>query len=361
MPDKKTALMMAAGTGGHVFPALAVARELADQGYDIHWLGTPHGMENRLVGGAGFTLHPVSIKGLRGKGALGLLMAPLRVLQATLQSLAIIRRIKPGVVAGFGGYIAGPGGVAARLMGIPLLIHEQNALAGMTNRLLNRVATVSLQAFPGALPGAAVVGNPVRADIIHCSSERQASKRLRVLVVGGSLGAAALNRVVLDVWKSLPVEQRPALKHQVGKRDFTAMTEAYTRSGLLNDPKADVGVQEFIQDMSAAYQWADLVICRSGALTVSEIAVSGKPAIFVPYPHAVDDHQAVNASYLENAGAALICQQHDLTAEWLKETIAALTSGPEQLKYMAECSRRCAVLDATERTVEEIERIYRDR
>lgn len=360
MSDRKTALIMAAGTGGHVFPALAVAKALQQQGYDVQWLGTPSGMENKLVGEANICLHQISIKGLRGKGIKGLLLAPLRIVQAVAQSISVIRQLRPGVVVGFGGYIAGPGGVAAKLSGVPLLIHEQNALAGLTNKWLSRIANVSLQAFPGALDNAKVVGNPVRAELKPAVTENLGQRKLRVLVVGGSLGAVAMNKVVHQVWSSFPVDERPELFHQVGARDFDNMSAIYEADGLLSEP-GGIRVQAFIQDMAAAYGWADLVVCRSGALTVSELAATGKPAILVPYPYAVDDHQTVNAGFLEQAGAAIICQQTDLTADWLTRTLQTLIQEPGRLADMAKSSAQCAVYDATDRTVEEIERIYRDQ
>ncbi|WP_221799218.1 undecaprenyldiphospho-muramoylpentapeptide beta-N-acetylglucosaminyltransferase [Oceanobacter mangrovi] len=351
----KVALMMAAGTGGHVFPALAVARALQLEGFEIHWLGTPHGMEQNLVPQAGIELHAVNIKGLRGKGLIGLLVAPWRILQATLQSLTVIKQIKADIVIGFGGYIAGPGGVAARLAGLPLLIHEQNALAGMTNKLLNRLAKVSLQAFPGALEGAITVGNPVRDEVVDLPETPIPHQRpLNILVVGGSLGASALNDAVLACWQQMPLEQRPQLRHQVGKRDEQRMLEAYAAT----DVKADVSA--FIDDMAAAYEWADLLICRSGALTVSEIAAAGKASILVPYPYAVDDHQTVNAAYLADAGAALIRQQKELTPEWLLETVQQLNSDRQRLQAMATASRQQAKADATALAVEQIMRLTRD-
>ena len=352
---RKVALIMAAGTGGHVFPALAVAHALVAQGYDIHWLGTPYGMEQNLVPAAGYPLHAVNIRGLRGKGIKGLILAPWRIALATWQSLAVIRAIKADIVVGFGGYIAGPGGVAARLAGGPLLIHEQNAIAGMTNRWLNRIAHLSLQAFPGALSGAVTVGNPVRRELEELPVRAvPLSGPLNVLVVGGSLGAAALNDAVLACWQGLAVDQRPDLRHQVGKRDYERMLAAYEASNVVAE------VSAFIDDMAAAYGWADLMICRSGALTVSEIAAVGKAAIFVPFPYAVDDHQTVNAGYLADAGAALIRQQKDLTPEWLQQTLGLLNQDRSRLQTMADQSRAQARPDATALAVEQIMRKTRD-
>lgn len=351
----KTALIMAAGTGGHVFPALAVAHELQERGYRIHWLGTPAGMEQRLVPAHGFDLHAVNIRGLRGKGIAGLLMAPLRIAQATWQSLKVIRRTQASVVVGFGGYIAGPGGVAARLAGLPLVIHEQNALAGMTNRLLSRIAHVSLQAFPGALPNAQVVGNPVRAGLQAKNDEDvDVSRPLRVLVVGGSLGAVALNDVVLACWQNMAPQQRPLLRHQTGQKDYERMAAAYAATDVT------ASVSAFIDDMTEAYQWADLVVCRSGALTVSELAAAGKASILVPFPFAVDDHQTVNAGYLVNAGAALLKQQRDITPAWLNEQIGLLAANRQQLAAMAAASKTLSRINATRDTADIIERIERD-
>ncbi|MGB1091148.1 MAG: undecaprenyldiphospho-muramoylpentapeptide beta-N-acetylglucosaminyltransferase [Oceanobacter sp.] len=351
----KVALMMAAGTGGHVFPALAVAKQLVEEGYEVHWLGTPTGMENRLVPMNGFPLHAVNIKGLRGKGFAGILAAPWLIAKAVWQSLKIIRQIKTNVVIGFGGYIAGPGGVAARLAGLPLIIHEQNALSGLTNRMLNRISHTSLQAFPGTLPGAVTVGNPVRADLVCSDFDLKVNPdRLRVLVIGGSLGAKALNDAVLACWQLLEEDKRPELRHQVGQKDSERMLAAYQNT----DVKAEVTA--FIDDMAAAYQWADLMICRAGASTVSEVAAAGKPAIFVPFPFAVDDHQTVNAGYLVGAGGALLKQQSELTPEWLAEQISNLDSDRGRLEQMARINRNKALPDATEHAVKEIERTIHD-
>jgi UDP-N-acetylglucosamine--N-acetylmuramyl-(pentapeptide) pyrophosphoryl-undecaprenol N-acetylglucosamine transferase len=245
--------------------------------------------------------------------------------------------------------------VAARLAGVPLLIHEQNAIAGMTNRWLNRIAHLSLQAFPGALSGAVTVGNPVRRELAELPVRAvPPSDPLNVLVVGGSLGAAALNDVVLTCWQGLAADQRPNLRHQVGKRDYERMLAAYDASNVVAE------VSAFIDDMAAAYGWADLMICRSGALTVSEIAAVGKAAIFVPFPYAVDDHQTVNAGYLADAGAALIRQQKDLTPEWLQHTLGLLNQDRSRLQTMADQSRAQARPDATALAVEQIMRKTRD-
>lgn len=355
----KSILFMAGGTGGHVIPALSVAKAMADKGYEIHWLGTAAGIEKDLVPAAGFPLHCINIAGLRGKGKLGLLSAPLRILNAVLQARKIIKQIKPVAVLGLGGYATGPGGVAAKSLGIPLLIHEQNAFPGMTNKLLDKISDVSMQAFPGALPGALVTGNPVREEVLAISegsavnsggadsSEREA---LNVLVVGGSLGAVALNENVFSAMSEMPEDDRPTLWHQAGKRNITEVKQQYA------DADISVKVTAFIDDMAAAYQWADLVVCRAGALTVSEIAAAGKPAVFVPFPFAVDDHQTANAEYLAKQQAAIICQQKDLTPAWLISQWQAFKTNKEPLQVIAQKARSLAVVNATEQVVEQIER-----
>lgn len=351
-------LMMAGGTGGHVFPALAVARELTARGYQIHWLGTARGIEQDLIPAAGYPLHTIQIAGLRGKGMAGLLSAPLRIARAIWQARTIIRRLQPRAVVGFGGYATGPGGVAARLAGIPLLIHEQNAIAGMTNRLLSHISNCVMQAFPGALHKALTVGNPVRSEVVELPSPslRQPaadSAALKVLVVGGSLGAVALNQVVLEAMQLLPVAERPQLRHQVGKQNFAAVVAAYESAAVHAE------VLPFIDDMAAAYGWADLVICRAGALTVAEIAAAGCAALFVPFPHAVDDHQTANARYLAAQDAALICQQRDLTAAGLAGQLQYFAAHREELTAMAVRARALAMTSATAAVVQQIERFCR--
>lgn len=354
----KVVLMMAGGTGGHVFPALAVAHALKEQGYEIHWLGTSAGIEADLVPANGFPLHTINIAGLRGKGKLGLIGAPLKVMKAVAQALSVIRKIKPLAVVGLGGYATGPGGIAAWLKGIPLLIHEQNAYAGMTNKLLQRFAAVTMQAFPGALDGALVTGNPVRKEVaqIPAPDVREFHEgRLRVLVVGGSLGAVALNNAVFEAMSMLSSEQRPDLRHQVGKRNIDEVQAMYAESGV------EAEVTAFIDDMAAAYSWADLVVCRSGALTVSEVAAAGCAAIFVPFPYAVDDHQTVNAQYLQKEGAAIIRQQNELTPDWLSQQWLQLEQDRALLRDMSIKARGLAMTDATEKVVEQVRRFAREQ
>lgn len=353
-----TVLMMAGGTGGHVFPALAVARALQQQGFSIHWLGTARGIENDLVPAAGYPLHYLDIAGLRGKGLSGLITAPVRIIRAVLQARRVIRTVRPCVVVGFGGYATGPGGVAARISGIPLVIHEQNAIAGLTNRLLSRISQRVLQAFPGALAGAVTVGNPVRQEVCELPDPQQRfagreQQPLRVLVVGGSLGAVALNNIVLQAMQALPVEQRPQLRHQAGKNNASTLQQQYQDAGIQAE------VLPFIDDMAAAYHWADLVICRAGALTVAEIAAAGCAALFVPFPHAVDDHQTANAQYLANQQAALLKQQSVLNAAELAELWQHVAEHKEELQMMAERARALAIIHATDDVVEHIKGLCR--
>ena len=354
----KTVLMMAGGTGGHVFPALAVAHALKEEGYEIHWLGTSAGIEADLVPANGFPLHTINIAGLRGKGKFGLLAAPFKITKAVWQALKVVREVKPLAVMGLGGYATGPGGVAAWLKGIPLLIHEQNAFAGMTNRMLQKISDVSMQAFPGALKGALVTGNPVRSDVIAIpapDAREFHTGNLRVLVVGGSLGAVALNNSVFEAMKLLPENERPQLRHQAGKRNIEEVSALYKEAGI------DAEVTAFIDDMAAAYAWADLIVCRSGALTVSEVAAAGCAAVFVPFPYAVDDHQTANAQYLQREGAAIIRQQKDLTPEWLAEQWLQLNNDRALLRDMSAKARGLAMTDATEKVVEQIRRFAREQ
>ncbi len=356
MQPSRPVLIMAAGTGGHILPALAVARLLRERGIPVVWLGTPQGMENRIVPEAGFTLHTIDIGGLRGKGWLTRLQAPFRILFALGQSLELLRKLKPRLVIGFGGYIAGPCGVAARLRDIPLVIHEQNALAGMTNRWLARVANRVLAGYAGAFPASVkcpveVVGNPVRADIaaLPAPKLRMAGRsgRLRLLAVGGSLGAQALNNVVPQALALMNMDDRPEVWHQAGGKLIDAARAAYAEAGLaLGD---SLRVEPFIEDMAAAYAWADLVLCRAGALTVAELAAAGVGSVLVPFPHAVDDHQTHNAEVLAQAGAAQRIQQRDLSAECLADTLRGMTHA--RALEMACAARAQAQPDAAERVL----------
>lgn len=337
----KTAVMMAGGTGGHIFPALAVADALKQQGWRVVWLGTANGMESTLVPSRGYPLIAIDIAGLRGKGWLRKITTPFRLCKAILQCRAALKQEKPQIVAGFGGYVAFPGGVAAKLAGIPLVVHEQNSVAGLTNRCLAQLAQRVLTAFPAAFPlGGKVqlIGNPVRADIAAVSPPevRYASRQgaLRVLVVGGSLGAQALNSIVPQALALLTEAARPLVLHQAGQKHLADLEKNYQQAGVAGKNCQTVS---FIEDMASEYAQADVVICRSGALTVAEVAAIGVPALFVPFPFAVDDHQTGNAAYLVEAGAAWLCQQKDLNAEWLANWLSNLQRS--ELLNMAQAAR----------------------
>ena len=315
-------LVMAGGTGGHVYPALAVARALQASSREVVWLGTHRGLESRVIPDAGIDMEWISIKGLRRKGILALIIAPLQLAWALLQSLAVIIRRRPAAVLGMGGFVSGPGGVAAWLTRRPLVIHEQNAAAGLTNRLLARFARVVLQAFPGSFNSsvsAETVGNPVREDIaaIPAPTDRYSDRRgpIRLLVLGGSQGALALNKVVPAALALVETDARPVVRHQCGERTLQTAKDAYA------DNNVDVELLPFIEDMAEVYAWADLVVCRAGALTVAELCAAGLPAIFVPYPAAVDDHQTANARPMADAGAATIVQESELTPEMLADLL----------------------------------------
>ena len=346
-------LIMAGGTGGHVFPALAVAERLRGMGHEVRWMGTRNGIEARVVPDAGIGIDWLSVQGLRGKGRLTLLLAPLRLLRACGQALMILRRRRPVAVLGMGGFASGPGGLMARVLRIPLVIHEQNAIPGLTNRLLARLARRVFCAFPQARatwPSAEVVGNPVRAAIAALPDpESRYSARgdapLRVLVVGGSLGARRLNQVLPAALALIDAERRPQLRHQCGPRLEAECREDYARHGV------EAEILPFIDDMAAAYAWADLVICRSGALTVSEIAAAGVASLLVPYPHAVDDHQFHNARFLAEAGAAEVCRDAALTPQWLAEYLQH-HGDRESLKIRAGKARACAIIDADRRVAQ---------
>lgn len=337
-PLDRPVLIMAGGTGGHVFPALAVARELQARGREVAWLGTLRGLEARVVPEAGLALHTIDVTGLRGKGTAGWLLAPLRLVRAVWQAQQVVRRLRPGAALGMGGFASGPGGLAARLLGVPLVVHEQNAVAGLTNRVLARIATRALEAFPGSLPGARTVGNPVRAEIaaLPAPAERFAGRdgALRLLVVGGSQGARALNTTLPEAIGRLSPDSRPEVLHQAGAAEADGVRAAYARAGVA------ARVEPFIADMAGAYGWADLVVCRSGALTVSELAAAGVGSVLVPFPHAVDDHQTRNAAWLVEAGAAELLPQSVLTPERLAETLQRLDDRPRLLAMAAAARSR---------------------
>jgi UDP-N-acetylglucosamine--N-acetylmuramyl-(pentapeptide) pyrophosphoryl-undecaprenol N-acetylglucosamine transferase len=342
----RVALIMAGGTGGHVFPALAVARVLRERGLTPVWLGTQRGMESKLVPQHHIEMEFISVSGVRGKGVLTALLAPLQLSRAVMQAMAIIRRRKPVVVFGAGGFASGPGGIAAWLLRKPLVIHEQNAIAGMTNRWLSHLARRVYEAFPNSFSSKAIyVGNPVRREItaVPPPAERFAdrSDAMRVLVIGGSLGAQRLNRLVPAALALLQPQERPQVVHQAGERTLAMAQAAYREANVQGEVRA------FIDDMAGMYGWADLVVCRAGALTVSELAAVGVAALLVPFPAAVDDHQTHNAQFLVNAGAAILIQEHDLTPQRLADAIHNLcVQGRQHLLKMAERGRARAIVDA---------------
>ncbi len=349
MGSQRPVLITAGGTGGHVYPGLAVARALQAQGIPVVWMGTHKGLEARVIPEAGIEMAWLDVSGLRGKGVMTLLAAPFKLVRALYQSVAIMRKHKPLAVLGMGGFVAGPGGLVASLMGIPLVIHEQNAVPGLTNRLLSKFSAKVLEGFPGsfvqAKSKAVPIGNPVRKDIAELPSpaERMVSHKgkLRVLVVGGSLGAQALNETVPAALAELAPDMRPLVRHQAG-RDKDQMTrEQYARYSV------DAQISPFIEDMAEAYAWADVVICRSGALTVAELAAAGVASVLVPYPYAVDDHQTANGLYLSENGAAVLLSQTELTASALAGHLENMTQAPERLLQMAEKARELARPNAT--------------
>jgi len=335
--------ILAGGTGGHIFPGLAVGRVLRAAGAEVRWLGTPHGLENRLVPAAGFALDRVAIRGLRGRGLAGWLAAPLRVVRAMLQAAAILRRHRPGCVLSMGGYAAGPAGMAARLLGIGLVVHEQNAIAGWTNRWLRPFARIACCGFPGALKNARVTGNPVREEIAALPEPgaryQDRSGALRLLVIGGSQGAAVFNEVVPEALARVPADKRPEIRHQAG-RQLQPAIENYHKAGVAAD------IAEFVDDMAGAWAWADFALCRAGALSVAELAAAGVPAILVPFPAAVDDHQTANARFLTEAGAGWLMPQPELTPERLAELIGGLQRA--ELLRRARTARALARPDAAE-------------
>jgi len=359
-----TLLVMAGGTGGHIFPGLAVADKLKSEGWHIHWLGTVDRMEADIVPKHGYEISFINISGLRHKNLLAWLKLPFKLLRSLFQACSVINTIKPDAVLGMGGYASAPGGLAAWLMRKPLIVHEQNAAAGLTNRLLARIATKVCCAFPNAFKdeiAAEVVGNPLRSSIgdhVDHQAEPNINEEIvkvtnNILVVGGSLGAQVLNQIVPISFAKLVGNSNNAagqlpynVRHQTGKGKQEEVIEAYKQQSLAND---QVQISEFIDDIASAYQWADVVICRAGALTVSELAMAATPAVFVPLPHAVDDHQVKNAQYLVARGGATLVKQHDLTSSGLATLLDELFSEPQTLKNMAQAAFAAADVNATDK------------
>jgi len=350
----KNVIIMAGGTGGHVMPALSVAEQLMAHGVSVHWLGTAQGLEARLVPQHNIPLHIVNVRGVRGKKWLVRLLAPWMVLRALWSALKIIHRLKPMAVLGMGGFVAGPGGIAAWLLRTPLIIHEQNAVAGFTNRVLARFAKQVMQAYPhtfAAKVRALTIGNPVRAQIaaLPTPEQRDAERQgcLKLLVIGGSQGALFLNQLLVDSLAQMDPAERPEVWHQVGAAHLATTQAAYQAQHLT------ARLEAFIDGMDNAYGWADLVLCRAGALTIAELTAAGVASILVPFPYAVDDHQTRNAQFLADAGAALLVQQRDLDAQRLLAMLQKFLHNRADLLTMAQAARQLATPDAAQAVAEQ--------
>ncbi|MBV9575004.1 MAG: undecaprenyldiphospho-muramoylpentapeptide beta-N-acetylglucosaminyltransferase [Gammaproteobacteria bacterium] len=353
-------LVMAGGTGGHIFPGLAVAECLKERGISVEWLGTQQGLEAQLVPQAGISLHFIRIAGLRGKGIKPLLFAPFKIIGAIKDAIRVIKTINPDIVIGMGGFVSGPGGVAAWLMRCPLIIHEQNAKAGLTNKILSLFSARTLQGFPAAFKAntkVVTIGNPVRSDIVNLPppSERLSLHKppFRLLVLGGSLGAQALNELVPQAIAQLPLADRPVILHQAGNKHIDLTKKQYEAMGVT------VTLQAFVKDMAEAYGWADMVLCRAGALTVAELCVAGLGAIFVPFPHAVDDHQTENAHFMVKHEAALCIKQSELTATELARIIKQFSQSPEKCIAMAEAAYQLRKINVAEKIVQICQEVSR--
>lgn len=344
----KRIVIMAGGTGGHVFPALAVAESLLEKGWQVSWLGTRKGLESRVIPENGIEIDWLSVAGVRGKGITSKVTAVFMLFKACVQAMNILRKRKPDVVLGMGGFVAGPGGLMAKLLGLPLIIHEQNRIPGTTNRLLARLANQVLEAFPGSFKKkikAKCTGNPLRKQFLSAlkNGRQMSENEVRVLIFGGSQGAQILNETVPEAIAQFQnsglVTQSVQIRHQTGAAMLSQVEGRYKALGIEAETNA------FIDDMVAAYQWADLVICRAGAMTVSEIAAMAVPAIFIPLPNAIDDHQTANARFLTGAGAGLLLMQNELNPITLAEHI---TKALKKLTVMSLAAQQCARLDATE-------------
>ncbi|MEQ9464413.1 MAG: undecaprenyldiphospho-muramoylpentapeptide beta-N-acetylglucosaminyltransferase [Haliea sp.] len=357
-------LMMAGGTGGHVYPALAVAEELRERGYRVAWVGTARGLEARVVPAAGFQLHTLPVRGVRGKNLLQTALGLWLVLWSSLQALRLVGRLSPACVVGMGGYVAGPAGLAAWVLRKPLLIHEQNAVAGTTNRLLAPLARAIVCGFRGAFPEnrpVRVLGNPVRQSLLEAAREQHwdyhGQRPLQVLVLGGSLGAQAINQLLPEALRKLRKrvgEGAVSVWHQSGEAHVDSLRQEY-------GPMLEQGVRvsAYIEDMAAAYSWADIVVCRAGALTVAELAIMGRPSLLIPLPHAIDDHQTANARSLSDRGAALLLRQAGLQAKGLAATLAGYISNPKLLASMAHAASAAALPKATSQLADLCEELMR--
>jgi UDP-N-acetylglucosamine--N-acetylmuramyl-(pentapeptide) pyrophosphoryl-undecaprenol N-acetylglucosamine transferase len=350
----KRILIMAGGTGGHVYPALAVADSLSEHGTQILWLGTAAGLEARVVPERGYTLATIKVAGLRGKSLSRVLFAPFTICLALFQSIKVIRQFKPEAVLGMGGYVSGPGGLAAWLLRVPLYIHEQNAIAGFTNRLLAPLATFVMQGFPDTFKKSLQVrttGNPVRKEIadLHSSETngKNSKNEICLLVLGGSLGARALNQIVPEALNTLDSSTALHVWHQTGTQHLQITKEIYDSHGV-----KDVRVDAYIEDMASAYEWADLVLCRAGALTLAELCVAGLASVLVPFPYAVDDHQTANARHLSDAGAAVLLPESELNASRLAQILSSLFEARSRVRDMAAKAHALAYMNATDQVAE---------
>ncbi len=351
----KKLVVVAGGTGGHIFPGIAVAQYLLQQGWQVSWIGTADRMEAQVVPKHNIEIDFINVKGVRGNGLKRLIKAPLMVINAILQARKVLKQQRPDVVLAMGGYVTGPTGIAAKSLGIPLVIHEQNAVAGMSNKWLAKFANKVLAAFPSAFSAgnSEVVGNPVRQSVTQVVA-RSAKSPINILVVGGSLGAQVLNNTLPTTFKQLSQICELNIWHQTGKGHLGAVTQAYQEQNF-NSEQAKAA--EFIDDMDAAYSWADIVICRAGALTVSEIAAAGKMALFVPFPHAVDDHQTANAQFLVSAEAALLMSQGQFKQHAIVDMLRPFLAKPELIDQMAKRAKTLAILDATAYVAQHCEQV----
>lgn len=359
MPKLARVLIMAGGTGGHIFPGLAIAKKLREEGVEVNWLGTQQGAEVKWVPEAGIPIHFISISGFRGKGLKDQVLAPWRILRALFQSIWTIRKLKPDVVIGMGGFVSGPGGIACWILGTKLVIHEQNAKPGSTNKLLAKIANRIFEAFPDTFKqrrNVYTVGNPVRAEILGLPSPDRRFNHLeptkRLLVLGGSLGAQAINLLLPKALAKMPEAIRPSVLHQAGEKNLADTLKAYEMAGV----KAEI--VPFIVEMDKAYSWADVVLCRAGALTVTELCAAGLGAILVPFPYAIDDHQTANAQFMAKQQAAIVIQQAELTVDSLAEMLKKLIGSSEQCLMMAKAAYSLRQVDATEKIITICKEIY---
>ncbi len=356
----KNIVIMAGGTGGHVFPAIAVAQELQERGYTIAWLGTRRGLEASVVPEKGFPIHFINAVGVRGKSLVEIIKAPFVIAQGLLQALGVMLKLKPVSVLGMGGFVTVPGGVACWLLRKPLVLHEQNAYAGTANRFLSRFAQRLLQGFSGAFANGERLGNPVRQEIAVLSEETVGDiaqqQTLNLLVLGGSLGAQAINEALPGALNKLAEDIRPCVLHQTGKTTYEKTLQVYEQQGLAIDGET-ISVKPFIDDMSVAYQWADLVLCRAGAITTAEIACAGLPAVFVPFPYATDDHQTKNAEYFVEHNAALLLPQSKLDENSLSKQLSDLLNDRSRLSAMAKQARGLAEPQAAQKVADVCEQV----